>query len=176
MEPSAGKGDIAEYVKEAIRCHRYRYDAQIDCIEKDRQLRSLLEGKGFHVIHDDFLTYQGQFHYNLIIMNPPFADGDRHLMKALEIQKYVGSVLCILNAETIEHPYSNLRKALLQKLEECRMIKPKQFFKTFVTKWNLLFITHHEIYHHLMISCLQQLLIRSRSLSLVISMARASAK
>lgn len=118
LEPSAGKGDIAEYVKEAIRCHGYRYDAQIDCIEKDRQLRLLLEGKGFHVIHDDFLTYQGQFHYNLIIMNPPFADGDKHLMKALEIQKYGGSILCILNAETIEHPYSNLRKALLQKLEE----------------------------------------------------------
>ena len=56
LEPSAGKGDIAEYVKEAIRCHGYRYDAQIDCIEKDRQLRSLLEGKEFHVIHDDFLT------------------------------------------------------------------------------------------------------------------------
>lgn len=118
LEPSAGKGDIAEYVKETIRCHGYRYNAQIDCIEKDRQLRLLLEGKEFHVIHDDFLTYQGQFHYNLIIMNPPFADGDKHLMKALEIQKYGGSILCILNAETIEHPYSNLRKALLQKLED----------------------------------------------------------
>lgn len=116
LEPSAGKGDIADYVKETVKRVCYR-DVPVECMEKDRQLRLLLEGKEYPVIHDDFLTYQGHYHYDLIIMNPPFAEGDKHLKKALELQKYGGSILCILNAETIENPYTNLRKELVQELE-----------------------------------------------------------
>ena len=95
-----------------------RYDILIDCIEKDSNLRKMLEGKDYHVIHDDFLTYQGRYHYDMIIMNPPFKDGDKHLLKAFEVQKYGGSILCILNAETLKNPYSISRKLLVQKLEE----------------------------------------------------------
>ena len=57
LEPSAGKGDIADYVKEKLNTPYTRYDIQIDCIEKDPALRKMLEGKEYHVIHDDFLTY-----------------------------------------------------------------------------------------------------------------------
>jgi len=60
LEPSAGKGDIAEYVKEKLNTSYTRYDIQIDCIEKDSALRKILEGKEYHVIHDDFLTYHGR--------------------------------------------------------------------------------------------------------------------
>ena len=118
LEPSAGKGDIADYVKKALNTPYKRYEWQIDCIEKDGDLRKLLEGKQYHVVHDDFLSYHGRFHYDLIIMNPPFKEGDKHLLKALEIQKYGGSILCILNAETIDNPYTNLRKTLVQQLNE----------------------------------------------------------
>ena len=69
LEPSAGKGDIADYVKEKLNTPYTRYDIQIDCIEKDPALRKMLEGKEYHVIHDDFLTYHGQYHYDLIILN-----------------------------------------------------------------------------------------------------------
>lgn len=67
---------------------------------------------GIHIIHDDFLTYQPFKQYNLIIMNPPFKTGDKHLIKALEIQKNGGSVICLLNAETIKNPYNETRKHL----------------------------------------------------------------
>ena len=70
------------------------------------------------MIHDDFLTYHGQYHYDLIILNPPFNEGDKHLEKALDIQKNGGNIICILNAETIDNPCTNRRKALVQKLEE----------------------------------------------------------
>lgn len=119
LEPSAGKGDIADYVKEKLNTPYTRYDIQIDCIEKDPALRKMLEGKEYHVIHDDFLTYHGQYHYDLIILNPPFNEGDKHLEKALDIQKNGGNIICILNAETIDNPRTNRRKALVQKLEEC---------------------------------------------------------
>jgi len=70
------------------------------------------------IIHDDFLTYRGNKRYSLILMNPPFANGDLHLLKALEIQKNGGQVICLLNAETIRNPYTNTRKLLMQKLNE----------------------------------------------------------
>lgn len=71
----------------------------------------------FHLIHDDFLTYGGRTKYDLIVMNPPFADGDAHLLKALAVmQSYGGEIRCILNAETIRNPYTNRRKVLIDQL------------------------------------------------------------
>ena len=71
------------------------------------------------VVHDDFLTFQSRKHYDLIIMNPPFADGDAHLLKAIELQKrYGGEIRCLLNAETLRNPYTNRRKVLADQLSE----------------------------------------------------------
>lgn len=72
-----------------------------------------------HIVHDDFLTYDGRKCYDLIVMNPPFSNGDEHLLKAIELQKDSGAeIRCILNAETIINPYTNRRKLLARKLEE----------------------------------------------------------
>jgi protein-L-isoaspartate O-methyltransferase len=129
LEPSAGKGDIAARIAKLASCsrsksHRWRNDdeesckAIIDCIEIDPDLRNTLKGAGFRVVHDDFLTYVTRKHYDLIVMNPPFSDGDRHLLKALELAQYGGRVVCLLNAETIRNPYSYQRKELAAKLAE----------------------------------------------------------
>ena len=75
-------------------------------------------GKGIHIVHDDFLTYNPFKQYDLIIMNPPFSVGDKHLLKALEIQKDGGDIVCLLNAETIRNPYTEIRKNLLRLLNE----------------------------------------------------------
>ncbi|HHX67963.1 MAG TPA: DUF4942 domain-containing protein, partial [Gallicola sp.] len=48
----------------------------------------------------------------------PFSNGDDHLLKALDMQKDGGSIVCLLNAETIKNPYSNSRKVLVQKLND----------------------------------------------------------
>ena len=42
------------------------------------------------VVHDDFLTFESRKRYSLIVMNPPFADGDAHLLKAIELQQRDG--------------------------------------------------------------------------------------
>ena len=34
-------------------------------------------------------------------MNPPFSNGDKHLLKALKMQEKGGAIICLLNAETI---------------------------------------------------------------------------
>lgn len=117
LEPSAGKGDICDFVKERKRLC-YSSEVDIDCIEIDETLRNTLIGKGYRVVHDDYLTYNTFKKYDLIILNPPFSNGSKHLLKALEMQKDGGSVVCILNAETIRNQCSNERIALVRQLED----------------------------------------------------------
>ncbi len=83
------------------------------------QERDLLHRMSVRIIHDDFHTFQSRKHYDLITMNPPFADGDAHLLKAIEIQCQSGGMIrCILNAENIRNPYTNRRRFLVGKLKE----------------------------------------------------------
>lgn len=120
LEPSAGKGDILKYF-EKIKEKNYNYKyskISIDCIEIEEDLRAILKSKNYRVIYDDFLTFNTFKTYNLVIMNPPFSEGDKHLLKAIELCKYGGKIRCILNAETIENIYTNTRKDLNIKLKE----------------------------------------------------------
>ena len=120
LEPSAGKGDIVSFIQEkAGNYPHYNERISIDCIEKDHTLQSTLRGNGMRLVHDDFLTFRSAKSYDLIIMNPPFSEGDKHLLKAIDMQERSGGdVICILNAETLRNPYTNIRKELLQKLTD----------------------------------------------------------
>lgn len=125
LEPSAGKGDLADAVSRFVTSHRNsrrisfnENDTYIDCIERDSDLAALLRGKGLHVVHDDFLTFRSFKQYDLCIMNPPFDNGDEHLLHALSLMERGGQIVCLLNAETIRNPYTNRRKVLVQNLHE----------------------------------------------------------
>ena len=112
LEPEAGKGDIVDFIMSK------QSDRVVDCIEINPELQAALKGKGYEVIHDDFLSFEPRYHYDLIIMNPPFDKGATHLLKALSIQECGGRIICILNAETLRNPYTNERKVLVKKLED----------------------------------------------------------
>lgn len=123
LEPSAGKGDIADRLKEKMRyahdCYGNQdYNADIDTVEIEPELRHILRGKGLRVVHDDFLTFHTFKHYDLIAMNPPFSAGDKHLLKAIEMQKAGGKIVCLLNAETLRNPCTITRRDLLKKLDD----------------------------------------------------------
>lgn len=117
LEPSAGKGDIVTFLQKKAKVN-YMKKYDVDCIEKEPELQMILKGKGMRVVYDDFLSFETRKRYDLIIMNPPFSEGDEHLLKALELQKDGGNIICILNAETIRNLYSVKRKALKQKLDQ----------------------------------------------------------
>ena len=119
LEPSAGKGDLALAAIEEMNIRR-RFPPErvdMDCVEIDEHLRAILKDKGLRVVHDDFLTYNTMKQYSLILMNPPFEDGDDHLMKAMSLLKPEGQLVCLLNAETIRNPYSQRRKELVRALD-----------------------------------------------------------
>lgn len=122
LEPSAGKGNIVEALKKKEDFNNRWYTTiklNIDCIENDANLRAVLKEKDFRVVHDDFLTYDTMKEYDLIIMNPPFSNGCKHLLKALEMQqRNGGAVICLLNAETLKNECNNERIMLNRMLEE----------------------------------------------------------
>lgn len=121
LEPCAGKGDIATFLKESWGHYGFSSTPRcdIECVEIDPNLRALLKGKDFPVVHDDFLTFNPYTRYDLIFMNPPFENAEQHLMKAITMQeKYGGRVLCILNAETLKNPCTRSRKELTKKLTD----------------------------------------------------------
>ena len=91
LEPSAGKGDIADYIMEK-RQSRFYNETDIDCVEIDPDLQCVLKGKKYRVVHDDFLTFNTYKKYDLIFMNPPFSNGATHLLKALDMQKSGGGI------------------------------------------------------------------------------------
>jgi hypothetical protein len=123
LEPEAGDGKIVDKFK-AIEKPVYsygdkRYNFDIDCIEQDETLRNILKGKNYRLVYNDFLTYNTMKEYDLIIMNPPFSNGCKHLLKALEMQeRNGGAIVCLLNAETLKNDYTNDRKLLNRKLTE----------------------------------------------------------
>lgn len=122
LEPSAGKGNIVEAIKKKEKFYSSTYNKinyDIDCIEADQNLQSILKGKNFRVVYNDFLTYDTMKEYDIIIMNPPFSNGCKHLLKALEMQqRNGGAIVCLLNAETLKNPCTNDRRYLQRKLTE----------------------------------------------------------
>lgn len=122
LEPSAGTGNIVEALKrkEGSQTRYYtKVSFDIDCIEMDQNLQQILKGKNFRVVYNDFLTYDTMKEYDLIVMNPPFSNGCKHLLKALEMQRRnAGAVVCLLNAETLKNPCTNERLDLQRKLTE----------------------------------------------------------
>lgn len=118
LEPSAGKGDILEYINEKYSGGYRSYDkSNIYCIEQSAELVAILQDKGYRVISTDFLEYHGDYHFDLIIMNPPFSNGDEHLLKAWNIM-HNGNICCLLNAETIRNPHTEQRKHLVDLIEK----------------------------------------------------------
>jgi len=112
-EPSAGDGAILKYIRD----NKSRWGFHLHAIEKDENLRNMLIGAGEKVVGKDFLTYAGLIQFDAIIMNPPFSNGDAHLLKAIEIM-YSGQIVCLLNAETLRNPNTNRRVDLASRLRD----------------------------------------------------------
>lgn len=106
LEPSAGKGNIAEYIKTAI-----GYNGNLYCIESEPDLIATLQGKGFRILSNDFLKFTPSHIFDLIVMNPPFSRGVDHLLHAWSILDH-GDIVCLLNAETLLNDCTEKRKLL----------------------------------------------------------------
>ncbi len=92
LEPSAGKGDIADAIKE------YCPDCKLTLVEYSYTLYEILKAKGFNPENDDFMTYSGG-PFDRVIMNPPFEkeqDID-HVKHAFDLLKPGGRLVAIMS-------------------------------------------------------------------------------
>lgn len=105
LEPSAGSGNIAEAIERKVESANEKShwssrkaELDLDVVEKQFELIAILKEKGFRVVSNDFLAYETYKKYDLIVMNPPFSEGSKHLEKAIQLMQSGGRIVCLLNA------------------------------------------------------------------------------
>jgi hypothetical protein len=92
LEPSAGKGNIADRIKTLYP------DVKLDCIELNYSLRNILTAKGHNIVGHDFLSFDAQ-DYHAILMNPPFENFQDvlHVQHAYQCLKPGGRLVAIMS-------------------------------------------------------------------------------
>jgi len=112
LEPSAGKGDIVDYLNE------YGAKNVLTC-EINADLQIILKTKSTFLT-DDFLNLKSEqiSHIDLIVMNPPFSNADKHILHALEIAPRGCKVIALCNSETVKNAHTQTRKELKSIIEE----------------------------------------------------------
>lgn len=88
LEPSAGSGHLADEIKKRA------VNSDLSVIEINHHLKEILEAKGHNLVARDFLYHKEN--YSIIIMNPPFSDGEAHLQHAYELLYPGGRVISIM--------------------------------------------------------------------------------
>ncbi len=95
LEPSAGKGDIADELRRSgIKT--------VSVIEPVLQLREILRSKGYGVIGSDFLEKEPREFYDKVLMNPPFEKGQdaEHVRHAYDMLLPGGRVVAVMSEGT----------------------------------------------------------------------------
>jgi hypothetical protein len=115
LDPSAGTGAILTHLKNNIRItvgHLYG-------IEIDPDLRYLLQ-KDFSIVGTDFLAWKDPIiRFGIIMMNPPFKDGAKHVLHAWEFALSPGgAIVALVNAETVNNLCDKNRQMLANLVTE----------------------------------------------------------
>lgn len=105
LEPSAGKGNIVDYLLEC--------GAEVLACESNEDLRHILSAK-CTIVENDFLSLTSDkvSHIDLIIMNPPFSADEHHLLHAWEIAPDGCKIISLCNWETYRRAYTKSRVQL----------------------------------------------------------------
>jgi hypothetical protein len=94
LEPSAGRGDIADALVKSR-------GKEVYCCEISVDLRAILVSKGHKLIGTDFLTLAAPYLFPLIVMNPPFRQCAEHVLKAWEMLTPEGNLAAIVPTTAI---------------------------------------------------------------------------
>lgn len=120
LEPSAGKGNIVDFLTD-------HGATEVLTFEINKDLQEIVKTKS-HLLGPDFFqcTPEQISHINMIVMNPPFSNADKHIYHAWEIAPDGCEIIALCNYETISKDYmyrrlSNLIKehGLSENLGDC---------------------------------------------------------
>ncbi len=114
LEPSAGKGNIVDYLKEVGGVK------EVIACEKNDDLKKILVTK-CRVIESDFLQLSSDkiSHVNMIVMNPPFSADEKHILHAFDIAPPGCRIIALCNLETVKNSeYYRSRRQLKSLINE----------------------------------------------------------
>lgn len=114
LEPSAGNGDILDYLKTFRNIKEERFFV----VEMEPERQAVLQSKGYPIHGMDIMEWDEAYLIELIVANPPFAQGAEHLLKMWDIVMDGGKVICLLNAETLRNPYSKDRQRVVSLVQQ----------------------------------------------------------
>ncbi len=99
LEPQAGKGDIIDY----LHMHGAK---QVLAYEINQDLQKIVSSK-CRLLGGDFFdcTAEDISHVNMIVMNPPFENADKHIIHAWKIAPEGCEIVSLCNNETIAKDY-----------------------------------------------------------------------
>lgn len=91
LEPSAGKGNIADAIRERVP------DARLNVVEQAPKLQEILTLKDHNLVDSDFLQHDSP--YDRIVMNPPFEKNAdiEHVRHAFDLLKPGGRLVAIMS-------------------------------------------------------------------------------
>ena len=112
LDPSCGNGDL---LSAAPYWEKRRY--VMDGIEIDGSKHPTIKSKGINLVGLDFLRMESGAIYSHVIMNPPFAQGCEHVLKAWNML-FDGEIVAIINAETLRNAFSKERRHLVNLIEQ----------------------------------------------------------
>jgi hypothetical protein len=112
LEPSAGKGDIIDYVNKIQ--NKRQKQSNIYAFEFVEELQDILKSKSnCQLLGNDFMAYRSKkIKFDLILMNPPFDRGVNHVLHAWEMLGNGGKVIALLNQHTYYNAYNSHRLKL----------------------------------------------------------------
>ncbi|MCU0517741.1 MAG: methyltransferase [Oscillatoria sp. Prado101] len=124
LEPSAGKGNIADALSEIG-------GIDLEVIESQPTLREILALKGYNIVGNDFLEHETR--YDRIVMNPPFSGGldsvhIRHAYECLRPNGRLVSVLCHCRFFRDDYKCDSFRNWLLKVGAQVEKLPSTAFF------------------------------------------------
>lgn len=100
LEPSAGSGNIVRKLNE--------YGAaEVLACEKDPNLQKVLRGEKCRLIASNFWDVNSEqvSHVNMIVMNPPFSEGAKHIEHAWNIAPAGCVIVSLVNTSNLQDSY-----------------------------------------------------------------------
>lgn len=130
LDPSAGKGDL---LKAAWGSWGWPREMRLYAIERHPELRQALSGwvgkdgggredEGrIRVLGEDFESYMGTHLVDLVLMNPPFSVGAKHLLRACEL--FPGAeIACVLPERVLVTPKGHDEERVAAMVSERKLI------------------------------------------------------
>jgi hypothetical protein len=111
LEPSAGKGNIVDYLKE-------RGAKEVIACEINSDLARIVSGK-CRLLANDFLTVQATdiSHIDCIVMNPPFSADEAHILHAWNIAPGGCTVVSLCNRNTVFGSRNSKREQIIKLID-----------------------------------------------------------